>query len=255
MRVLTDYGWAHSLGMDGEANVRRSHQDTRADWPWFIHAGEGVDAAATREFWRLESLGCVTANARFIHGVAFGGAECERLAEARAGLIWCPASNLYLFGRTADVRLLAARGSLALGSDSRLSGSRDLLDELREAHATGLVPADQIESLVTHASAALLRLTDRGWLREGMLADLIVLPRDMPLWNACRADLRCVMLGGRLLYGDASMAAQLLRPEHSAQIIVDGRDKVLRRDVADRLRRCAASEHGVQWAQEAGRAA
>jgi len=197
----------------------------------------------------------VTANVRFIHGVAFTGAECERLAQAHAGLIWCPASNLYLFGRTADVRLLAARGCVALGSDSRLSGSRDLLDELHEAHATDMVPAEQVESLVTHASARLLRLTDRGALREGMLADLIILPREMPLWEARRADLRCVMLGGKLLCGEAPIAAQLLHPEHCAQIVVDGRDKVLRREVADQLQRHAADECGVRWAHETGRAA
>jgi len=255
LRVLADYGWAHSLGIDGEDEVRRSHRETPVQWPWLIHAGEGVDDAAAGEFERLDSLGCVTANARFIHGVAFGAAECERLAQARAGLVWCPASNLYLFGRTTDVRRLAARGCVALGTDSRLSGSYDLLDELREAYATGMVPAAQIESLVGSASAALLRLPDRGALHEGLLADLVILPRDMPLWDARRTDLRGVMLGGRLLYGDASIAAQLLPAGDLVEIIVDGTDKVLRRDIADALREQAAGERGVQWMHEAGRAA
>jgi len=255
IRILTDYGWAHSLGIDGEASVQRSHRETPGLWPWLIHAGEGVDAAATREFGRLESLGCMTANARFIHGVAFNSDERERLANMGAGLVWCPASNLYLFGRTADVRMLAARGCVALGSDSRLSGSRDLLDELREAHATGMVLEEEIESLVTGASAALLRLTNRGALREGMLADIVILPRAMPLWNARRADLRGVMLGGNLLYGDASIASQLLPSDDRAGIVVDGCDKVLRRDIADQLQRYAAGELGVQWMRETGRAA
>lgn len=254
VRVLGDYGWAHSLGIDGETGVQKSHRETPATWPWFIHAGEGVDAHAAREFSRLESLGCVTANARFIHGVAFSDAELERLAKARAGLIWCPSSNLYLFGRTADVTPLIAQGRVALGSDSRLSGARDLLDELRESRATGLVPEDAIESLVTRASAALLQLPDRGVLREGMLADLVILPRDMPLWAARRTDLRCVMLGGQMLYGDASFAERLLRSDDQTPVIVDGYDKVLRRDVAERMRRYDG-ERGVQWRHEAGRAA
>ncbi len=255
LRVLESYGWAHSLGIDGDEEVRRSHRDTNAEWPWFIHAGEGVDEDAACEFGRLETLGCVTANARFIHGVAFGDAEAGRLAQARAGLIWCPASNLYLFGRTANVRTLAAGGCVALGSDSRLSGSLDLLDELRAAHATAMVPEESLESLVTSASAALLRLADRGSLRRGMLADLVILPRGLPLWSARRADLRGVVVGGSLVYGDASIAAQLLQADDCAAIIVDDIHKVLRRDVAHHLQRHAAAERGVQLGREAGRAA
>jgi cytosine/adenosine deaminase-related metal-dependent hydrolase len=118
-----------------------------------------------------------------------------------------------------------------------------------------MVPEQEIESLVTGASAALLRLTNRGALREGMLADIVILPRAMPLWNARRADLRGVMLGGNLLYGDAAIASQLLRNDDRAGIVVDGSDKVLRRDIADQLQRYAAGELGVQWMRETGRAA
>ena len=40
----------------------------------------------------------------------------RRLADAGAGLIWCPASNLRLFGRSAEVADLVARGRVALGT-------------------------------------------------------------------------------------------------------------------------------------------
>ena len=253
--VLADFGWAHSLAVDGDEAVRRSHHDTPDDWPWFIHAGEGVDEHSGAEFARLESLGCLTANARFIHGVAFGRAECRRLAQARAGLIWCPASNHFLFGRTAEVAELVAQGRVALGSDSRLSGSVDLLGELREAHATGMVPAALLESLVTTASAALLCLPDRGSLHVGARADVLILPGDMPLRSASRADVRCVLLGAAMAYGDGEYASQLLATRRRAPILVDGREKILAGDIADFLRRNPVEESGLQWTRETGRAA
>jgi cytosine/adenosine deaminase-related metal-dependent hydrolase len=253
--VLADYGWAHSLGIDGDERVRQSHRATPPQTPWFIHSGEGVDEAARQEFPRLEALGCVTANARFVHGVAFGAADLETIARAGAGLIWCPASNLYLFGRTAAVSTLAARERVALGSDSRLSGSLDLLAEVREAHGTGLVPEDALESLVTKAGASLLGLLDRGELRAGALADLVILPRGMPLWRATRTDLRCVMLGGAMSCGDQQLAAQLMRAEDRTRIVVDGADKVLRTGIAETLRHHGVDESGVQGLLPAGRAA
>lgn len=255
VRVIAEYGWAHSLGVDGDTKVCISHRDTPAQHPWFIHAGEGVDAEARAEFARLDALGCLTANARFIHGVAFGARECARLARADAGLIWCPASNLYLFGRTAEVSALAALGRVALGSDSRLSGSMDLLAELKTARDTGLVPDAQIESLVTTISARLLCLPDRGTLRVGALADIVILPRDMPLWAANRADLRCVMLGGAMACGDPALAELLMAPEERTSIEVDGTAKVLRTDLVEVPRRDGITEFGVHWPVQPGRAA
>ena len=64
---------------------------------------EGVDAEAGAEMARLEALGCIAENTLMVHGVALDRAGRRRLADAGAGLIWCPASNLRLFGKSADV--------------------------------------------------------------------------------------------------------------------------------------------------------
>jgi cytosine/adenosine deaminase-related metal-dependent hydrolase len=252
VRVLAGYGWSHSLGVTGIDAVIRSHRHTPATSPWFIHAGEGVSEAMAREFETLDNAGCLTANARLIHGVAFDEHSCRRLAARGAGLIWCPASNEFLFGRTLRCRDLIEGGSVALGSDSRLSGSRDLLEELQAAQRTGLVADEQLEPLVTRTAAKLLGLHDRGTLDPGSLADLLVLPGDLPLWRATRADVRCVMLGGRMLYGDSRYARQLMAPGEALAVTVDGRPKVLLAGLARLLPE--AREPGVQQVL-AGRAA
>jgi cytosine/adenosine deaminase-related metal-dependent hydrolase len=254
-RVLADYGWAHSLGLEGDEQVRASYRATSASTPWFIHAGEGIDAAASGEFARLERLGCIGANTRLIHGVAFTAAERERLAACGAGLIWCPSSNFHLFGVTADCGDAIARRCVALGSDSRLSADGDLLDELRAARERCGVAEADLEAMVTTVGARLLGLADRGTLAPGALADCIVLPRGLPLGEARRADLRCVMLGGIMMCGDADYARALMAPERRVAATVDGRAKVLDRRLAELLRSAPLHDQGVQLAVRRGRAA
>ena len=183
-RVAADYGWSHSLFIDGDAGVQRSYRNTPPTHPWIIHAAEGLDDEARDEFDRLEALGCIGPNTLLVHGVALTHAQRERLAAAGAGLIWCPTSNVHLFGRTAEVADLIAYDCVALGSDSRLSGGRDLLTEIRAARDIADLDEATLESLVTKSAARLLRLPDRGELRVGALADLIVLPAQRLLSTA-----------------------------------------------------------------------
>src|SRR5216683_5953807 len=51
-RVVCNYGWAHSLYIDGEEKVRNSYRRTPLAWPWIIHAAEGVNEDAADEFER-----------------------------------------------------------------------------------------------------------------------------------------------------------------------------------------------------------
>lgn len=84
----------------------------------------------------------------FVHGVGFCATATERIIVAGAGLVWCPSSNQFLFGATTDVRAFDDADRLALGSDSRLSGERDLLDEIAVAYGTRQLSAEGIARTV-----------------------------------------------------------------------------------------------------------
>jgi cytosine/adenosine deaminase-related metal-dependent hydrolase len=245
--VLTNYGWSHSLYIDGDERVRDAYLRTPRDWPWIIHAAEGVDEEAAGEFDRLEGLGCLGANTLIVHGIALDRAQRMRLEDAAAGLIWCPSSNARLFGRTAEVSELVRRGRVALGTDSRFSGSRDLLCELRVARETSALEAGTLESLVTRDAAALLRLADRGALKIGARADLLVLPGGMALSSASRADVRLVVLGGRALYADADYARLVAPPTHWAAVRVDGKPKMLESGLVAALCAATVREPGLEF--------
>jgi cytosine/adenosine deaminase-related metal-dependent hydrolase len=253
--VVRDYGWSHSLYIDGEDKVAFSCRSTPSEWPWIVHAAEGLDHEAAHEFERLDALGCLKSNTLLVHGIALDQSQRTRLERAGAGLIWCPSSNLRLFGKTAEVRELIAHRRVALGTDSRLSGARDLLAELRLASKLSGLDDESLEGLVTHISADLLRLPDRGSLRPGLRADLIVLPAGTPLAYATRANIRMVIIDGIARYGDADCAPRASPQGEWVNVQVDGMPKMLDLRIANLLARSHAAETGLQMAHAAGRAA
>jgi cytosine/adenosine deaminase-related metal-dependent hydrolase len=163
-----------------------------------------------------------------------------------AGLVWCPSSNLFLFGRTAEVSRAIATGRVALGSDSRLTGERDLLDELIVARQAIDVDDASIRRLVTVNAARLLRLADRGELRTGKAADLAVFPAKAGPGYARRRQVRLVIVSGQPRYGDPEfLPAFESSGQPVASIRVDGRRKLLAESIAGRLRRSSTPELGV----------
>ena len=238
VRVAQSFGWSHSLGLGLQiadcaicnlqsaiCNLQSamphygpplpaSYQATPPDLPWIIHLAEGTDDLARSELGLLDELGCLGPNTLLVHGVGLDQPGLERLVSAGAGLVWCPASNLRLLGRTlapAALAYLAAHGRLTLGSDSRISGAFDLLAELRVAAThSDLAPATLLR-LVTTDAARLLRLSDVGGLTAGMRADLLILPDAggdpyAALLAAERADLRAVLRDGRPVIADPDLA-------------------------------------------------
>jgi cytosine/adenosine deaminase-related metal-dependent hydrolase len=253
--VVREYGWSHSLYIDGEQSVAESYRTTPAAWPWIVHAAEGQDQEAANEFERLEALGCLGPNTLLVHGIALDQAQRARLEAAGSALIWCPSSNMRLFGKTAQVADLVSKDRVALGTDSRLSGARDLLDELRVAANLSAMDEDALEGLVTEVSATLLHLPDRGALRPGLRADLLVLPAGTSLRDTTRSAVRLVMIDGIARYGDAECVMRASTGAEWNRVLVDGVPKMLDGSLA-RLLACAPlSEPGLEIARLTGRAA
>ena len=279
VRVVRRYGWAHSFALEHEpagvrgepgGGVAQRWRRTPADAPFFVHLAEGVDADAAGELARLDALGCLAPNTVLVHGVAIDADGWRRVAETGAGLVWCPASNAFLFDRTASIREALdgarrprgagvsasehggrTRPRVALGSDSRLTGSRDLLDELRAAREAADVTADELLAMVTTGAASVLRLPRAGRLALGDPADLTVIPASAAspgdaLAGTRRGDVRLVAIGGRPLVGDRSMAAAFrARGRSTRALCVDGRPKVADAALARRIAGCPIAEPGV----------
>jgi cytosine/adenosine deaminase-related metal-dependent hydrolase len=236
--------------------VRARCLDTPDGVPFMVHAAEGVDAAAAAELGCLDALGCLRPNTVLIHGVAMTMRDWDTVVARGASLVWCPASNQFLFARTATVRafLDACDRSwqhICLGSDSRVTGSHDLLDELRVAHREG-VSAPELLRMVTEAPARILNMTQAGRLAPGVPADLVVIPSTAAtpadaLVGASRRDLALTAIAGRPVAGCPSLSAAFVARCVSAHpVAIDGGERLVSSHLARAIAGSPIPEPGVE---------
>ncbi len=234
--VVKHYGWAHSLHFTNHTDIKRQIQQTPTFQPFMIHLAEGTDDIAAQEYTLLAGLGGIQANTVLIHGVGLNRADRADAIRRGTGLVWCPSTNLFLLGQTAEIAEWVAAQQVALGSDSCLTADGDLLDELRAAWETQQVDMTTLLHLVTDWAAHLLCLADRGTLTVGKRADVLAIRRHSndfyaDLINTTRADIGLVMRGGRALYGDPQVVGQFMGG-HYVSVKVDGRPKLLAAPIA-----------------------
>ena len=202
------------------------NQSTGKTDAYVIHIAEGIDATALKEFATLNTIsttdGCLfVPKTTIIHGAALGDAELTQMATAGMSLVWSPQSNVFLYGAgtlltaTANIPLAMSKGiNVALGPDWSIGGSQNLLDELRfadkvdnTAWGNKITPQDLVKMVTINAAKALGLDTVLGSITVGKKADLMIIGGDISkpydaLLAASPADVRLVMVGGAVLYGD-----------------------------------------------------
>ena len=209
IRVLKQFGWAHSLAFTQD--IRERFEQTPPGWPFIIHLGEGTDSEAAAELFRLHELGALTERTVLVHAVGLSGEGWDLVKRVGAAAIWCPRSNLFTLAHTLGREVVRSGVRLALGTDSPLTAEGDLLDEIRFAQDSGARACE----LVGSAARDVLRLSP-----------------DLDDWIAVRGfgtQPKLVVIGGEIRLISPSLARQLpssLAAEfHSLH--VEGRQRVL----------------------------
>lgn len=183
-----------------------------------IHVAEGTDALSEEEFTFLQSQSLLNPKGVIIHGVSLGAADFQAMAATGTALVWSPRSNLELYGTTADVSAALDAGvEVALAPDWAVSGSSNMLDELKTAdqwnrdHLGGRLTPRQMVDMVTSVPAHVAGVEDEvGTLRAGLRADILVLRGDAndaygSVLRADAADVQLVVIDGVPLYGDGAV--------------------------------------------------
>jgi cytosine/adenosine deaminase-related metal-dependent hydrolase len=150
-----------------------------------------------------------------------------RVVEARAGVVWCPASNLTILGQTVAPRRLRAlfgAGRLTLGTDSRLSGAPDLLEELRVAAAHSDFSARELLQLVTLHAGRLLRAAP---VNDAIIFRSASADPFADALRLRRADLRAVVRDGEPLIADLDFEEWFVRCGIACRLVsLDGCPKL-----------------------------
>jgi cytosine/adenosine deaminase-related metal-dependent hydrolase len=214
IKVVKQSGWAHSL--EFTPDVMERFRKTPKDWPVILHLGEATDHAGAEEIFELDRMGLLDHRTAIVHGVAIDSDGLKLLRKRRASLIACPVSNLFTLSRTLKRSVFSSGIPIALGTDSALTATGDLLDALRAARGVWNLSAARLYRMVTEDAARVLCLHDgEGQIRVEGVADLIVV----------RDDVR------------SSPAQTLLDVRRIEMVIVAGRIRL----VSDRLSRFAGN--------------
>jgi hypothetical protein len=135
-------------------------------------------------------------------------------------LTWSPASNVALYNQTTNIPMALDAGvTVALAPDWSMGGSQNLLDELRFANAwddknwaNRLSTKDLVTMVTLNGAKALALDTMLGQLKKGYVADIAVFAGDRTqpydaIVAATPKEVRLVMVGGTVLYGDKVLEA------------------------------------------------
>jgi cytosine/adenosine deaminase-related metal-dependent hydrolase len=215
VRVLRDFAWAHSVPLDKD--LVQKQKCAAPHQPFIFHLSEGVDSRSADEVFRLADENALDGRTVVVHGLGLDERGRSLLRSVGAALIWCPTSNVFLFGRTHDCKTLQSLPRVALGSDSPITAEGDLLDEIRFAAETVALPVEQLYRLVTTGAAEVLRLrSGEGAPRVGSRADFFGI-RDNGQSPAQRLaklsylDVEFVVIGGQVQLASTDVLARLPR--------------------------------------------
>ncbi len=213
VRVLTQFGWAHSIAMDSD--IAAKSQATPENIPFIMHAAEGVDARSADEIFELDRMGALDDRAVLVHGLGLTAEGASLLNRRGAALVWCPTSNRFLYGQTHTSEFLSRVDTVVLGSDSPLTAAGDLLDEVRLAYSdVGVDPAEIYRMLFTRPRTVFRLQRGEGTLRPDAASDLIAV-RDtgespaMTIVKMTSQDVELVVIAGRVQLASQAMKEAL----------------------------------------------
>ena len=186
------------------------------------HISEGINLAARNELLCLNmgDTDVVQSQTGIVHAVGILPEDAKAIADDLARVVWSPRSNIVLYGNTAPVTMLDTMGvSLALGTDWVITGSMNMLRELRcaadfnETYLDGYFSDRDLWRMVT-TNATFSTGTENavGMLRPGYVADIAVFNGagkvdHQAVVDAELTDVVLVLRGGTPMYGDATLLA------------------------------------------------
>jgi large repetitive protein len=201
------------------------------------HVSEGIEASAHNEFVCLTQTGVGVLGSRtaVVHGIAVSARDVALMAQTGTSLVWSPRSNVSLYGDTAAIPLYKKLGvNIALGTDWTISGSMNLLRELRCADGLNansfnhVLSDEELWRTVTAGAADATQTTASiGRIAVGKVGDLAIYKRRpgsfyRSIIDAEPQDVLATLRAGKVLYGDQAIVAALGEPSMCDAIDVCG---------------------------------
>lgn len=217
INVIKDYTQCHSLSMGnwwGGKTAEEEYRNAEGKMPFIIHIGEGIDEVAKKCFPRMEELDLLQPNTLIIHGIVLTRDQIKKCAESGTSICWCPESNLFLIGKTLDIDSCLEFGvNVILGTDSTMSGSRNILYEIKFAKKNfPHIPMKEIFRMISTNARKALFLQDSYGILANETSNLLLLKmKDLDpfenILNTLMDDIELFIHQGIPVYGDLKFLA------------------------------------------------
>jgi cytosine/adenosine deaminase-related metal-dependent hydrolase len=232
----------HSIGVDSRWRRRLNSPANRP--PFVLHIGEGTSSRSHREIERVIRWNLLRRDLIAVHAITM---DAEQAARFRA-VVWCPQSNQFLYGRTADVRSLKERTTVLFGTDSTLTADWNIWNHLRSARELGVLTSRELFEAVTRSAAEAWRRPNAGRLAPGSRADLVVAQKKTSdPWDAFFAvnpeDILLIVRNGIPILIDGSLELAPLSRQ-GWRVGIGGSQKIIVENVPELMRNIR--ERGVE---------
>ena len=198
LKVFRGYDYLHALGTEKYWRWKLLHPSRK---PVMIHLGEGLSENMGREARRLLRWNLWSRRVIAVHLLTAEEASVKKLH----GLIWCPDSNIFLYGQTTEIARWKTVLPVMFGTDSCLSASADLWEQLRLARSLGPLDEGELLNAVTATPASVLGL-EGGSVSVGGRADLLALEAPSgSLLDSGPEDILLLIKDGRIVLCDDSL--------------------------------------------------
>ena len=205
-----------------------------------LHLSEGVDDTARKHFRALRLPSgewAITSALAGIHCAGLLNEDFKVFGGREASMVWSPMSNLLLYGATSRVKSAREHGvRIGLGSDWAVSGSKNLLGELKVAQLasdemdTGFSDRDLVAMATRDAASILGWSKVLGSIRPGARADLLVLNGTSTdpykaLIDATETAISLVAINGVPRFGTTTLMTRL--GALGERVTIGGRQRML----------------------------
>jgi len=221
--VFLNYRFIHSPGTEPWWRMKLNLPDFK---DVMIHLGEGTHKKSAQEIrsvlnWNLLSKALIA-----IHAIQM---TSEQSAKFKA-VVWCPESNMNLYGITAPVDRLKSHTRILFGTDSTVSASANHWQHLRHARSSGLMTEEEIFNALTKTAGDVFGIRKTN--------SFVVTDRTGDGWNGFFStdpeDVMLVSINNEIQLIDATI--KTMNPDVYELIEIDRKRKWIRRSLGDVVR-------------------
>ncbi len=221
--VWMNYQYAHALGTEPRWKLKLNLPFTSE---LMLHVGEGTSTRAELEIDRLITWNCVRKRLIGIHAI---GITPEQASHFKA-VIWCPASNLFLYNKTMAAHKIKDHTAVLFGTDSTVSSPASLWDQLRMVRGLEMISDQDLFKMLTFDSRT--HFGGQSQSEDWVVARQKKSSRWDSFFDLHPEDILLVTIKGSTWLCDDALPASL-RPQNAIGILIGGSLKWVERELGE----------------------